>query len=415
MNARRSLRLALCLIATALVLIACRSTPAAEPVTIRFGFQEFDQPYFEALVEEFRQANPAITVELVPHTWAQVASLGPDDADAFMVQLGYPLVEDRAGLLSLDSLIESDRDFDAADYYPGLLDLLRAEGKAWAIPAGVDPIVMYYNRDLFDAAGVPYPEIGWTWDNFLVTARALTDAEGETFGFISDPVAGVPAYFAYQHGGALVDDWTHPTRFTLDDPLTIEAAEWFARLIHEHHVHPTPAQARRLAGGDGRNAAFRCVALGRAAMWAGGFSERGGGTWMEPWDFEAGMAPLPREAYSATAANFDVYAISDTTDYAQAAWEWISFLSRRLHNRQAPARRSLAESEAFREQVGEEAAAVVRASLEMDVVQLNDTAIIGFLREAGFHAVYAQALQQIYSGQQTATEALQAAQAALSR
>jgi len=40
----------------------------------------------------------------------------------------------------------------------------------WAIPAGVDMLVMFYNQDLFDQYDVPYPEVGWTWGDFLDTA-----------------------------------------------------------------------------------------------------------------------------------------------------------------------------------------------------------------------------------------------------
>ena len=43
------------------------------------------------------------------------------------------------------------------------------------LPQNLSSLVVYYNRDLFDAAGVPYPEAGWTWDDFLAAAKALDD------------------------------------------------------------------------------------------------------------------------------------------------------------------------------------------------------------------------------------------------
>lgn len=405
------------LVALLLVILvcACRSSSAPEPVTVSFGFPELDRAHFETLAEEFHRANPHIAITLVPHTWSQVGSLRASDANVLMVQQGYPLLQDRSGIMTLDDLIEGDSTFEPADFYPGLLDLLRADGKTWGIPAGVDPVVMYYHRDRFDAAGVPHLHNGWTWDDFLLAAQALTDAEQGVYGIISDPASGVPGYFVYQHGGDLVDDWDSPAHLTLDDPLTIEAMEWFADLIHVHGVHPTPAEMGRLAGGDAARPAFRCIAQGRAGMWIGGFGERGGLTWQAPWQFGAGMITLPRETYSATEVNLDAYVISAAIEDPEPAWRWISFLTRSQLARQAPARRSLAESVEFRQAVGEEPASVLQASMEMDIVRLNSATSAGFLSRSGFHQAYAQALQRIYSGEQTVAEALVAAQEALSR
>ena len=48
------------------------------------------------------------------------------------------------------------------------------------LPQNLSSLVVYYNRDLFDAAGVPYPEAGWTWAEFLDAAKALTrDIDGD--------------------------------------------------------------------------------------------------------------------------------------------------------------------------------------------------------------------------------------------
>ena len=64
-----------------------------------------------------------------------------------------------------------------------MLAVYAVEGKTWAIPSGMNPLVVYYNQDLFDQYGVPYPENGWTWDDFLSVALAIRDPEAGVFGY----------------------------------------------------------------------------------------------------------------------------------------------------------------------------------------------------------------------------------------
>ena len=77
-------------------------------------------------------------------------------------------------------------------------------------------------RDLFDRYGVAYPEIGWTWDDFLDTALALRNPDEDVFGYVATEPEQA-AHFIYQHGGQLYDDLRAPTYPTFDDPLTVEA------------------------------------------------------------------------------------------------------------------------------------------------------------------------------------------------
>jgi ABC-type glycerol-3-phosphate transport system substrate-binding protein len=77
---------------------------------------------------------------------------------------------------------------------------------------------------------------------------------------------------------------------------------------------------------------------------------------------------LPRGQRSATFCISSVHAISARTEHLEASWQWIAFLSRQLPPRWMPARRSLAESEVYGDQVGEEEAAAARAAIESTVV-----------------------------------------------
>lgn len=80
---------------------------------------------------------------------------------------------------------------DLNDYYPGILAVNEYEGGVYGLPWIAQPVVVYFNRGLFDAAGVDYPTTGWTWNDFMEKARALTqdtDGDGQTdqWGFINN-------------------------------------------------------------------------------------------------------------------------------------------------------------------------------------------------------------------------------------
>ena len=62
---------------------------------------------------------------------------------------------------------------DIAAFHPRLTELFAPSPHLWAVPKGFTPMVIYYNRSVFDSARVPYPQPGWTWDDFRATARAL--------------------------------------------------------------------------------------------------------------------------------------------------------------------------------------------------------------------------------------------------
>ena len=392
----------ICLLVVSLSSCSGGTTPTPGPATIAFAHSGFDAEYYEALAQEFNESYPYITIEFV--------SSDAGDADVFVdSQFGLGELREQDNVLSLDPFIEQDASFDLSAFYPGMVGLFTREGEVWAIPAGMDMLVMFYNQDLFDQYDVPYPEVGWTWDDFLDRALALRDPDAGIFGYApTDRIVDVLS-FIYQHGGRLLDDRQNPIRTTFDDPLTIEALEWYAGLIHAHNVAPTQEQLYdKDLGGTG--SAVVGVYLNRVGMWIGWLSERGGGrqvseTWPGEWKMRWGIVPLPRDAQSATLTFVEGYFVSSQARHPDGCWQWISFLSERTPYRLMPARQSLAESAAYGQQVGSDVAAVGRASLESAVVL--SPRLVGF---GGVWGIFWRALEAIISGSSTPEEAMIGAQ-----
>jgi ABC-type glycerol-3-phosphate transport system substrate-binding protein len=239
---------------------------------------------------------------------------------------------------------------------------------------------------------------------------------------IRDPEAGVYGYtclggrwdillFVHQHGGRIFEDVQNPARTTFDDPLTVEALEWYGGLFHEYDVAPSSSLS-----GNKKHWAFReAILAGKVGMWSAGFSGQGGlsESWEGiKWPMRWGMCAFPRSsADTATGVVGDLwghgYAISAQAQHPEAAWRLVTFLSRQIPGRHIPVRRSLAESEEYERHVGGDAAAVSRAVLEHGMPYFSRGFIDTTLEALN---ILGEAADLIESGAQTPREAMEWAQ-----
>jgi multiple sugar transport system substrate-binding protein len=387
------------------LLTSCtQPTPPPDPASITFAYLDWYGEHFEALLDEFNESHPHITVELYSvsrQVFSQ--SFWAGEADAFVGSTGSTEVRmmlEQDLLMNLAPFIRADAAFNPERFYSGENAFLLDEGRIWGVPYGSSTPVMYYNRDLFDRYGVAYPEIGWTWDDFLDAALALRDPDDDVFGYVATD-SQEAAHFVYQHGGRLYNDLRAPTYPEYDDPLTVEAMAWYAALFLEHNVAPTPNQLRESFGEY--HAVDTAILSGRAGMWIGQLGEQGGlEEWFE-WGFAWGMAPLPRDTRAATLVNSNqLFIFADAQD-PDACWEWLSFVSQHMSPRWlAPMRSSLGESEAYEQLVGDEVAAIVREVMP-DVLTVSPEAD-GAMRPLG------QAVERIVMERDTPQEAMDWAQ-----
>jgi len=345
-------------------------------LTLRFGVPYGGLfPYFAPEIERFEEANPAITVEIsvfVPNGPLAYAN-AETNVDVFLWPvLSDPLVtyEGKPSALNLQPFVSAEsQGFSDADFFPGQMDAFRWQGDLYGIPADNSLMVLYYNRAIFDATDVPYPQAGWTWQDFLDISKTFTTIAGEgerqtgQWGFICQPEAGEAYLFLLQHGGVMFDDPLNPTRFVPGDPRVVEALQWYGDLAQTHHVCPTPNEMQRYQLDPSL-----MFALGKAAMYISYVSEGGGnGFYNWPWSFSWGATPLPRDASEATWSLPAGYFISAQSTHPQEAWAFVKYLSEQSqygYRKGVPARRSIAESDAYRQRVGEELAAAAINELD---------------------------------------------------
>jgi multiple sugar transport system substrate-binding protein len=174
-------------LAPAFALAACGSGDDAGtadgPVTLTYGIWDKNQePAMRQIADAFEAANPDVTVaiELTPFSdyWTklQTAISGGTGPDVFW--MNGPNIQAYASNGALEPL----GDLDTSGYPQGLVDLYTVDGALYGAPKDFDTIGVWYNKDLFDAAGVDYPSDDWTWDDYVATAERLTDPDAGVWG-----------------------------------------------------------------------------------------------------------------------------------------------------------------------------------------------------------------------------------------
>lgn len=239
------------------------------------------------------------------------------------------------------------------DFYEKAVEPYYWQGTLFCIPQNLSSLVVYYNQDLFDQAGVPYPSNEWTWAGFLAAAKAITqdtDSDGMTdiYGLGTDAVIFRVAPFVWGNGGDLVDNPADPTTLTLDDPATREALQWFIDLQVVHGVAPDAVQEKAEAS-ESR------FLNGRLGMFLN--SRRGVPTYRTIDGFAWDVAPLPvGKVGPAGILHADAFCMTKATEDKDAAWTFIEYANSvagqtilAKSGRTVPSLKAVAESPIFLE------------------------------------------------------------------
>lgn len=315
---------------------------------------------YESMVAAFEAANPDVDIELryIPGDGDYRRRLAADfsaNVPPDVMLMNYRRMGDfasKGGLEPLGSYINASQSLDLDGMFEPSVTPFQLDGQQWCIPQNVSSLVVYYNKDLFDAAGVPYPAADWTWDDFVNDGLALTqdsDGDGVTdqYGAGIDPNLYRLAPFIWQNGGELVDDPTHPTQLVLDSPAALQAFQWFVDLQTKHHIVPDSA-AEASESGESR------FMNGTLAMYFN--SRRSTPTFRTIEGFDWDVAPLPRGIQPAGILHTDGYCMAASSKVKEAAWRLIEFANSgpgqelmAATGRTVPSLRAVAESPVFLE------------------------------------------------------------------
>jgi multiple sugar transport system substrate-binding protein len=306
--------------------------PAANQGPVQLVYQDWRTEWFPGLAQEmlarFNNEHPNIRVFYTPDPDNLEVKMPEDMAAGIApdVMSGccefFPAWANAGYLLDLRPFVESDLDQATIDdWSPAQYQaLFTHDGKQFGLPKYHGALALYFNKDLFDAAGVDYPSAGWTYEDYLNAMKKLTIRQaGETtqWGSMVDVSWDRIQIHVNGFGGHYVNP-ADPKKCEMSSPVAQEAMEWLRQCMWEDKVMATFLDVQNV---ETRKAFIQQkIAMVEDGSWALRDILEGA-------SFRVGVAPFPigpkRHATLATTDGFGIYA---NTKHPEAAWELLKFL-----------------------------------------------------------------------------------------
>jgi len=278
----------------------CRHTEDANTIRFRYWGDTDEVTIIEGLVKDFEAANPGVIVkpERKPsdNTYAdalltEFASRTAPDV-MFVSTDNIEVLAESNMLADLSPWLAKDPDLKAADYYDAMIKRFSKDGKLLVLPRDISPIsCIYYNKDLFDKAKLPYPKDDWNWEDLRSDAIKLThrDANGtaKQIGFADD--WNLVDAWILAGGGQHMDDFTHPTRFTFAEGGALDGILFRYKLQQVDQAMPSSADNQAFNGGS-----MAMFLNGNLGMFHSGLWKTPGFRKIQ--SFKWDVAPFPRRA-----------------------------------------------------------------------------------------------------------------------
>ncbi|MEZ0165714.1 sugar ABC transporter substrate-binding protein [Kineococcus sp. LSe6-4] len=220
--------------------------------------------------------------------WTKLTSQAASGASADLLSMQSLRAPQFAELfVPLDDKLEA-LGISSDTFESSIFDGLKVDGKLLALPYDFGPYIVFYNKTAFQEAGLPLPVEGWTTDDFVTAARALTTSGRYGF-FANNTIDGALPFVLSETGRAAVDEGGE---LDVENDAWRSTLEWYAGLITREGV------AAPLPSGGSSAAATNQFLAGNAAMSLDG-----------PWslinakataDFEVGIAPVPAGSSGST-------------------------------------------------------------------------------------------------------------------
>lgn len=304
--------------------------PKRVPVKVAFWGSPLEIELISSTINNWQKSHPDIEVKLehipfgsyVSKILTEIAGRSAPDIVAAEVEM-FVSFADKDIFVDLKPFIDKDKSFSLDDFFPEVVDRYTVDGKIFGIPRDTAPIAcVYYNKRLFDEAGVPYPTDDWDWNDLLDKAKKLTkvDKDGKIiqYGFYSD----IWYNFVLATGGKIVNDVKHPTKCLLNSPESIEGLQFLVDLSHKYKVSPTSSTFRNLGLG-----VIQMFMMQRVAMFHSGIWETPMARKIKEFEWDVAMFPKGPTGIRRFATGGTAYGILKTAKYPEEAWEVLKALS----------------------------------------------------------------------------------------
>jgi multiple sugar transport system substrate-binding protein len=314
----------LALALTAMLLIATMAVPAmAEDLKgeITFAFWDANQQEgMQALVDAYVAQHAGVTINLSVTPWNEYWQVLGAAAEGGMPDVFWMHSNNFVDFAKKGLLMDCTGLYDKANFPEGISQVFQWDGKQLGVPKDFDTIALVYNKDLFDKAGVKYPDDTWNWDTLVEAATKLT--QGDVYGFAASAGEDQSGYLntIYQAGGYTVRFGEKVSGYT--DPKTIQGVQFWVDLQKKYKVSPTQEQLTEMSHHD-------YFKTGKAAMvFLGSWEIKGYISAMEELGqkFDVAVMPMGPTGIRATIYNGLTYAGYEGTKQPEIVKSFLTYL-----------------------------------------------------------------------------------------
>lgn len=292
---------------------------------ITYGYWDDNQtPALKKNIEDFNKLYPDVKVTLNQTPFGQYWTKLQTQAESrtlpdifWMNGPNFELYASYGLLEPITNLVESG-DIDPANYPDSLNDLYSIDDVPYAVPKDYDTIAMWYNKAIFEKAGVALPTDEWTWDDFTKAANDISTAlKSEGIYGVANDLGGQDSFYntIHQNGGYVISPDKLASGF--DTPEAIGGLQFWADLVASG-ASPTPAELSDTKASDR-------FASGKAAMnWEGNYVLP---KYLESAEVDnIDVAPLPKGKERASAIHGLGYVVAADSNNKAAAQAFQAFL-----------------------------------------------------------------------------------------
>ena len=276
------------------------------------GNEETLQKMYEAFHEEY--PNITVNIETIGYddyfTQMQTRVAGSTAPDCYELNIeNFAAYANKGVLAELTGI-------DTSGYNATALNAFSVNGKQYGVPGNFSNVVLIYNKDLFDQAGVAYPTDDWTWDDAMDACEKISALGDDIYGIYQPITFNEFFKVAAQYGGGVLN--ADKTEFTINSEENLKAATMMISKVTDTNVQPTEAQM----GGMGDWDLFESGRLGMipTGIWA--FN-----TFADACDFNWDICVEPGGTQKATHFFSNALVVNADSDKKEAAATWINWLA----------------------------------------------------------------------------------------
>ncbi|WP_340373612.1 sugar ABC transporter substrate-binding protein [Peribacillus sp. FSL E2-0218] len=318
-------------IVLAVFMVGCSNAADSDKKVIKVAlWDENVSDQVKASIKAFNEEHPEVEVKVTYTPWSTYwtklkTSLGGGNGPDVFWMNGpnfYKYATD--GLIkNLEPFVKEDEEFNKEDYVSAVVDLYSLESELYAAPYFTDSVGLYYNKQLFDDAGVDYPDESWTWEDLERQGEKLTDSDKGIYGYAAHTTVNQQGYYnlIYQAGGNVINE--DKTQSGFGSKESKEAFAFISTLI-EKGISPTTKKQMETESTQlfisNKLAMLPAISVNTPTL-------------IEALGDKLGVAPLPKGKEKASIVHGIGWAMNENTKNDDLVWDLIKSLTSEQANK----------------------------------------------------------------------------------